>query len=317
MKNDDTTAHMSIGGLSRASGIAVETLRNWERRYGFPEPVRRQSGHRRYPFDIVPRLRIIKKAIDAGYKPSFCVATDENELRAILDSTIVGEPRRSPGHDGVERAQEIARWHRAVELLDTQSLETGLQRTWLRLGAVTFINDMVVPFLREVGEKWFKNVNTVAHEHFASEITMSFLARKWRPLSIQATGPKVVLANFEGELHCLGLHMAAVFLTLYNVEMIFLGPNTPLKDIALAALEQGTVAVIIGTSPSAEVTQTTSRLAELVKAVPSNIVVAVGGNLSLPQVPGVTMIASFEDFNVWARTLAEGALKSAHLSSSP
>ncbi len=39
-------AFVSIGGLSRATGVPIETLRTWELRYGFPKSVRKPSGHR-------------------------------------------------------------------------------------------------------------------------------------------------------------------------------------------------------------------------------------------------------------------------------
>lgn len=308
MKDSNGNTLMSIGGLSRASGIPVETLRNWERRYGFPEPVRRDSGHRRYPFDVVPRLSLIRKAIETGYKPSFCVVADELELRKILDKTPRETHVELNDIDRNDILKELEQWHFAVGRLDANSLETSLQRAWLTRGAVRFVTDMLVPFLREVGERWFNQSHTVAHEHFASEITMSFLGRKWRPLSGRATGPKVVLANFEGELHCLGLHMAAVFLVLNNTEIIFLGPNTPVVDITVAASERGTVAVVIGMAASSDLAKTARHLRELQKNVPSKLVTAVGGNESLPEIPGVTQIESFEDFHIWAKALAEGNL---------
>jgi DICT domain-containing protein len=39
------------------TGIGEATLRAWERRYGFPEPQRLPSGHRRYDAEDVERLR--------------------------------------------------------------------------------------------------------------------------------------------------------------------------------------------------------------------------------------------------------------------
>ena len=43
---------LSIGTLSSATGVPVDTLRTWERRYGFPAPVTRTGGsHRRYSVD--------------------------------------------------------------------------------------------------------------------------------------------------------------------------------------------------------------------------------------------------------------------------
>jgi MerR family transcriptional regulator, light-induced transcriptional regulator len=47
---------LSIGDVVRATGLGESTLRAWERRYGFPQPQREPSGHRRYAADDVARL---------------------------------------------------------------------------------------------------------------------------------------------------------------------------------------------------------------------------------------------------------------------
>src|SRR5678815_1286064 len=48
---------LSIGALSAATGIPAETIRSWERRYGFPAAGRKPSGHRVYDLATVLRLR--------------------------------------------------------------------------------------------------------------------------------------------------------------------------------------------------------------------------------------------------------------------
>ena len=54
---------LSIGALSRATGIPVETLRTWELRYGYPVPERKPSGQRVYLLSCIPRLRRIAEAL--------------------------------------------------------------------------------------------------------------------------------------------------------------------------------------------------------------------------------------------------------------
>src|SRR5437868_7538375 len=51
---------LSIGDVVRATGLGEATLRAWERRYGFPQPQREPSGHRRYGAAEVERiLRVV------------------------------------------------------------------------------------------------------------------------------------------------------------------------------------------------------------------------------------------------------------------
>lgn len=51
---------LSIGDVVRATGISEDTLRAWERRFGFPLPDREPSGHRRYdPREVERILRVV------------------------------------------------------------------------------------------------------------------------------------------------------------------------------------------------------------------------------------------------------------------
>ena len=91
-REDDGGAWLSIGALSRATGIAVETLRTWESRYGFPVPERKPSGHRVYPVAAVPRLRRIAQALSLGHRAGQVVGASEEALGAAARD----ERRRAP-----------------------------------------------------------------------------------------------------------------------------------------------------------------------------------------------------------------------------
>jgi DNA-binding transcriptional MerR regulator len=55
-----------IGAVSRLTGIAPDTLRIWERRYGVVQPQRSPAGGRLYSSDDVTRLTLLKQLVDAG-----------------------------------------------------------------------------------------------------------------------------------------------------------------------------------------------------------------------------------------------------------
>ena len=56
---------MSIADVERDTGLSKDTLRVWERRYGFPRPRRDALGERTYAPAQVEKLRVIKRMIDA------------------------------------------------------------------------------------------------------------------------------------------------------------------------------------------------------------------------------------------------------------
>jgi MerR family mercuric resistance operon transcriptional regulator len=61
-KNSDT-----IGGLAKAAGVGVETVRYYQRRGLLPEPPRPPGEVRRYSENDVRRLRFIRSAQAAGF----------------------------------------------------------------------------------------------------------------------------------------------------------------------------------------------------------------------------------------------------------
>ena len=71
---------LSIAAVERETGLGKDTLRAWERRYGFPLPQRDAAGVRGYPRAMVERLRLIRRALVAGHRPGrlFALAAPRN-----------------------------------------------------------------------------------------------------------------------------------------------------------------------------------------------------------------------------------------------
>ena len=303
------TALLSIGALARLSGIPVETLRNWERRYGFPAPARLESGHRRYPLPIVTRLKRIKRALDLGYRPSFALLASENDLAMAIsdgglpdsDHVVLREIDRLGDSAALSEAEG---WFDCVTRLDASDLEQRIRAAWARHSAREFVSRLAVPFLTSVGDGWASGALTVAHEHFAAEVLEAFLIGQWRPLAQSASSPQVILANLEGERHTLGLHMAAVFLALGGFRIVFLGMSTPRKDIVAASSTVGSLATVIGTSTAADPKRTSTELKALRADLASPIIVVVGGNDALAHIDGVVSMESLDAFYGWVETLA-------------
>ena len=59
---------LTIQQLSQELDIGVDTLRAWERRYGFPTPERDYRGHRSYSAAQLEELKIVKKLQNHGLR---------------------------------------------------------------------------------------------------------------------------------------------------------------------------------------------------------------------------------------------------------
>lgn len=285
-------AMLTISGLSRASGISVETLRNWERRYGFPEPRRRPSGHRRYLPSVVPRLRLVRQAVESGYQPSFAVGAEPAVLRDML-----GEPEAPARRPSRPSSGDVDAAVRHIEALDARGLELALEAGWSRLGARYFVTSVAVPLLREIGDRWEDGRLSVSHEHFASGVMVGFLARHWRPLAAQASGPAAVLTTPSGQDHFLSIHLAAVLLALRDVRSVFLGPNTPVEDVVSALRGARAALAVIGLSPSADPEESAAWLERL--AARAGVPVLTGGDERVRPIEGVVALDSFDALWDW------------------
>jgi methylmalonyl-CoA mutase cobalamin-binding subunit len=264
----------SIGALSRAVGVPVQTLRTWESRYGFPTGERLPSGHRRYPPETVERLRLVGRLLEQGHKPSSIVSADPATLRRLLDIGSSALPVRATPPP---TAGSFTAWFDAVQRFDVAGLEAQLRHGWHTLGPLPFLEEQLSPFLAELGRAWSTGTLDVSHEHFASATIGLFLGQAWRSTSDAARGPLAVCATFEGERHELGLHMAAVGLAVAGWRIRFLGADTPIASIVAAVRATNADAVIIGASEGTDPDELKARLARLRRRLPAGTPVVAGG----------------------------------------
>jgi MerR family mercuric resistance operon transcriptional regulator len=59
--------HLTIGGVAKAAGVNVETIRYYQRMKLLDEPGRPPGGVRRYHEAVAERVRFIKRAQELGF----------------------------------------------------------------------------------------------------------------------------------------------------------------------------------------------------------------------------------------------------------
>ncbi|MEX1827774.1 heavy metal-responsive transcriptional regulator [Luteibacter sp. CQ10] len=89
----NTPASLTIGRIAQSAGVAIDTIRFYEREGLLPEPRRRPSGYREYDQGTVSRLRFIRRAKDLGFTL--------DEIRELLALS-------AERHGGVEGVRERA-----------------------------------------------------------------------------------------------------------------------------------------------------------------------------------------------------------------
>lgn len=80
---ESEAAAMSIGAVTRATGISTHTLRKWESRYGVIEPVRTPTGRRVYTPAQVERLVLLRDLVAGGHQIGRLSTLADEELKAL------------------------------------------------------------------------------------------------------------------------------------------------------------------------------------------------------------------------------------------
>jgi len=289
---------MSISAVERDTGLSKDTLRIWERRYGFPLPDRDSLGERSYPFEQVERLRTIKRLLDAGHRPGRIVAMPGADLDRLSSATGVRATRAEPAA-GEHAATDLGAFMAAIAQHDVEGLRHLMARTMARIGLGRFVLDVVAPLNEQVGEAWMQGRLEVFEEHLYTESVQVVLRNAVHQLPAAGGGrPRVLLATVPGEPHGLGLLMAEAVLALEGCRCTSLGVQTPVWDIvrAAAALRSDVVALSYTgcTSPH----QVSDGLSEMRSKLPAAVAVWAGGSAPVLQrraIDGVRVLAGLDD----------------------
>jgi len=253
-------ATLRIGELSRRSGVSPELLRAWERRYGLLSPTRSAGGLRLYSLDDLERVRVMQQHLAAGLAAAEAAA---EASRAAPDGETRGASL-APDEVRAELGDALRRF-------DEPRAQTVIDRALAAASLDVLLVDVLLPYLRELGDRWQRGEASVAEEHFASGVIrgrMLGLARGWG----RGLGPAAVLACLPGEQHELGLIAFGLALRERGWRVAFLGGDTPLETIEHAGAAETELVVLSAVTPAR-----VRPIAAQLRAVAGRRRVALGG----------------------------------------
>lgn len=285
---------LTIAAVERDTRIGKDTLRVWERRYGFPQPSRDANGERLYPPDQVERLRHVKRMLDAGHRPGRIVNLSLDELQRLGE----GSPATRASTDERDDT-EVRRLLSLLRAHDLSALRRALSQALLRAGLERFVIELAMPLVAEVGQAWARGQLEVFEEHLCSEALETVLraAMSASPETSPASRPRVVLTTFPFEAHGLGLLMADALFLVHGCATMNLGRQTPLHDLLLASQAHATDIVALSFSAASNPNQAADSLAELRSRLPAEVEVWAGSPLAALHrraVDGVLLISSLD-----------------------
>jgi DNA-binding transcriptional MerR regulator/methylmalonyl-CoA mutase cobalamin-binding subunit len=261
----------SIKAVSQATGLTVETLRAWERRYGIVVPRRDATGRRVYAPGDVLRLRRLREATDRGHPIGRLAQLTDEGLASLLDESP-DQRAASASSAFVERILESAQQFRATEC------EQALTLAIASLPPQQLISEVLTPLLRELGERWHRGELAIAQERLVSTSIRRHLGLVLDTYDRSARRDPIVFATLPGERHELGLLMSALMCASRGFRTYYLGPDLPAGEIARFARAVGASVVAVSVVFNEQLATLPQHLQALAEELGAGATVWLGGS---------------------------------------
>ncbi len=224
----------TVREVEERTGVPASSLRQWERRYGFPKPERSESGYRYFSEGDIDAISRMRDLVAEGVPPSRAAA-------------MVMEAELAPG--GSRPTDDLSNeLSDALVALDSGRAENVLGAAIALYPLDAVLLEVIRPALVRIGDLWHAGTISVATEHFASNYLQGRLRSLLRIMPDQAGGSLVVVACAPAEQHELGALILALMLKRSGFTVVYLGANTPLSDLADMVEKQRADAVMISTT---------------------------------------------------------------------
>lgn len=216
------------------TGIAADTLRAWERRYGLPVPQRTAGGHRLYSDRDIETIKWLLARQEEGLSISRAVdlwneqiASGTDPLADAISRSASSTLAIAPPTPDTTIDTLRANWIQACQDFDELIAEQILNQAFSVFPIEAVCTDLIQKGLSEIGDLWYENRLSVQQEHFASNLAM----RRLDALLSAApppTRPETILVGCPAdEWHTFTPLLLSLFLRRRGYRVVYLGANVP------------------------------------------------------------------------------------------
>jgi DNA-binding transcriptional MerR regulator/methylmalonyl-CoA mutase cobalamin-binding subunit len=310
---DSSPQPISIAAAAQQTGLPVDLLRAWERRYQAVVPRRSPSGRRFYTTEDVQRLLLLKQVLGLGHRIGDVARLSGEDLKRLQESTDPGSrspaaadpgpsalrpgERHTPGETPVP-PDRLDLALAAIAALDAPGLGRCLEEAALRLSLPALLDRLVVPLLIQVGERWQSGGLRIGQEHLASSVLRGFLGSLLLRRSQPSGAPCLVTGCPRGQQHELGALMAALSAQEDGFEAIHLGPDLPAEELAALTASLGARALGLAVSHRMDLPGLLAELMRLRAQLPAAVPVILGGREASAAYEGLGRLGLQEGFLV-------------------
>ena len=278
---------LSIGAVARQTGIGADTLRKWELRYGFPLPLRSETGRRMFQESDVQKIHAVARALAQGQRVGLAIEA----VVSIAQQTVQTNQARSPT---TRKGEELARSIALLSSNDLDLFQTHLEADLSRMGMAAFVEEIALPLVHEVGLRWQAGLLPIFREHAFSSHLTSLVAKHTKDPDrkpTQQTPAKarrpVLLALPAGEHHGLALILLNALMREAGLSTVLMKSGLPASEIAKAAKAYRSKIVVLSCSQASPKKLLHNELTELRRLLPASVELWAGGAGALQLPSGI------------------------------
>jgi MerR family transcriptional regulator, light-induced transcriptional regulator len=269
-----------IRAVSKLTGLSVDTLRAWERRYAAIKPTRAGRG-RTYSEADINRLNLLREAVEAGHAIGQVASLSDRRLKELGGRVAELTARRGSGSaistSGSLPQAELQSLLKGIEQFDSRSLDRELNRLAMLATPRELVNNIVIPLMQKVGDQWYRGKLSVSQEHMTSAILRNLLGGLVR-LYARASPPATLLfATPSGEQHDFGIQCAAMLAAAGGLGIIYLGASLPADDIVDATKRSSVQVVALGIKGATSSKEPLREIQRISQNLPEGIELWIGG----------------------------------------
>ena len=263
---------------ARLSGLSPYVIRSWEKRYGVVSPERTDTNRRLYTEEHVEHLRLLRRLTEHGHAIGSIAELPVDELRRMVEEEERLRREQSPGSTRRDAAADFRdRLLDHARALDPRALEQTLLHASSQFTRRALLEQVIVPFVEDVGRGWLEGRLRIAHEHVATTVVRNHLLNALTTSQAATTAPTALVATPQGQIHELGALMIANVAAMSGWDIIYLGADLPAEEIASSARDLGAAMVLLSIVFPPNDPRIQTELTSLARMMPDDIHLVIGG----------------------------------------
>ena len=271
-------ASYPIRAVSKLTGISIDNLRAWERRYKAIVPSRSDRG-RVYEEADIERLILLRQAVDGGHAISKLAVLNNRELENLNTRSVAlrSRPINAAAANPAAKTPDLKALHDAIRRLSYGEIDAELSRLAAIFPARNLIHQVVVPLMTELGEQWYRGDLSVPQEHMVSAALRNLVGSLARLFTRVQPAKTLLFATPKGELHEFGILCAAMLAGAGGLGVAYLGVNLPSAEIVDAASKTKAEVVVLGFKAAISSKDSLKELHRISDGLPVSTELWVGG----------------------------------------